>query len=102
MQWNFFAAGKDRIHAHAVVRDASDIEFEVVDLLASHCSIMSHLVSPVCQSISFRRAWTDADRPAGGRSGCIREKMFPLAPMIPIRIWFSADAGSRAIAASFA
>ena len=34
-------------HAQAVVGDSSEIEFHLVNLLAPHCSISSHLSSPV-------------------------------------------------------
>jgi hypothetical protein len=46
VQWNRFLAGKDGVHAHAVVRNSGEIEFHFVNLLAPHCRILSHCISP--------------------------------------------------------
>src|SRR5262249_14107290 len=46
LQWNRFPASKESIHAQAVVRNPDQIEFHLVDLLALHCGILRHCVSP--------------------------------------------------------
>jgi hypothetical protein len=43
LQWNRLPTGEEIIQAKAKVRNSGEIEFLVVDLLASHCSISSHL-----------------------------------------------------------
>src|SRR5215467_14208538 len=46
LQWNLLFASDDGVHTHAVVRNSSQIEFLFVNLLAPHCSDLSHSASP--------------------------------------------------------
>src|SRR3981081_343547 len=46
LQWDRFLSGKDSVHAHAVICHSGDIEIAFVYLIALHCRILSHCISP--------------------------------------------------------